>query len=395
MTDTLTFLAQASASLAQLVDGVTQREREARGYGHTLQEIGRQPQTWRATAAALALLEPADVRSGSSIILTGSGSSYYIGAALAPALEAGLERVTRAVPAGELLLSPESFLQRSGPAMVVSFARSGDSPESVAVVDLIRERYPTCQQILVSCNPNGRLATGYPGAARIRTVILGRAVDDESLVMTSSFTNLWLAGRWLGSPDAASVERLASALADLGRRLLERHSEPLAEVARRRFQQALFLGSGARHGAAREAELKMLEMCAGQLATRTETYMGLRHGPMAGLDAETLVVGFMSSDRRRRAYELDLLADLRRKQLGSAFVLCGTGLPAGAAASGDLLVDYGDGRDLDDGDLVPLDVVVGQVLAFFRCLHVGLRPDAPSAGEVITRVVRPFTIHQS
>ena len=59
---------------------------------------------------------------------------------------------------------------------------------------------------------------------------------------------------------------------------------------------------------------------------------------------------------------------------------------------GQLVVDCGSAA-IPDEDLTVIDVLVGQLLAFFRCLEEGLRPDAPSKDGVITRVVSDFTIH--
>ena len=397
VTEMLAVWSDSSPSLARLVDSVPRDEQIVRGYGHTVAEICRQPATWRTTAAALHDGAGHRRLPQAPVVLTGSGSSEFVCAALAPTLQSRLGQPVRAVACGELLLSPESFLQVDQPATLVSFGRSGDSPESAAVVDLFLERYPSCLQVVVTCNPAGRLATAYHDEPRMRTILLGREVDDKSLVMTSSFTNMWLAGRTLdlGAEDPAALGRVAEELARLGDGLLARQLEPLAEMAGGSFERALFLGTGAGFGAAREAELKMLELCGGRVATRSETFLGLRHGPLAGVDTETLVVAFLSSEARRRSFELDLLAELRQKGMGHAFVIAGAGVPAGVAVERDLVVDYAAATDLADGDLVPLHVIVGQVLAFFRCLHVGLRPDAPSSGDVITRVVRPFTIHRS
>ena len=135
------------------------------------------------------------IESSGGLILTGSGSSHFIGVALAPTLQVNLKRPVRAVSAGEMLLFPEAYVNAERCPTIVSFGRSGDSPESIAVADLIFERWPQCQQVFVTCNPSGRLATAYESELQVRTVVLGADVNDKSLVMTSSFTSLWLAGR--------------------------------------------------------------------------------------------------------------------------------------------------------------------------------------------------------
>jgi tagatose-6-phosphate ketose/aldose isomerase len=137
----------------------------------------------------------------------------------------------------------------------------------------------------------------------------------------------------------------------------------------------------------------MLEMNSGDVWTLAESYLGLRHGPMSALRPDTLLVAFLSSDALVRAYETDLLRELDRKGLGKRRVVLGAHLPPGLAASPEtLLVDSAaDGRD---EDLALLDAVVGQLLGFFRCLAAGYRPDSPSEGSVITRVVSGFEIHR-
>ncbi len=138
----------------------------------------------------------------------------------------------------------------------------------------------------------------------------------------------------------------------------------------------------------------MLEMTEGRIWTRAECYLGLRHGPMSAVHEDTLVVAFLSSSPVVRRYELDLLHGLESKKLGLRRVVVGTNVPPEAApGEDDVVVECGAGGDLSDPDLVLLDALVGQLLGFFRCRDLGLRPDSPSTDGVITRVVEPFEIH--
>jgi tagatose-6-phosphate ketose/aldose isomerase len=212
--------------------------------------------------------------------------------------------------------------------------------------------------------------------------------------MTSSFTNMAFAARslsWLGQPGAA--ERTAERLAEAGRHLLLSHTARIAAAARAPFRRAVFLGSGCRFGAARESALKMLEMNAGTIPTMAETYLGLRHGPMCLVNRETLVVCFLSSDSPARAYEEDLVAELQRKRLGARKLIVGEDIPQALLEADDLAVEIPGMASLGDDNVAVLDVMVGQLLAFFRCLAEGLRPDMPSDG-VINRVVNKFTVHR-
>lgn len=380
----MTVNAPPQGRLAELA-GSRFAEQEAVGYRYTLAEILQQPQTWRDAAARLdanVAFFARQLQSVGAMALTGSGSSFYLCECLAPTLQAALRMPVVAIPAGSLLTHWRGLLP-PGPTLLVSFARSGDSPESAAVVDTLLMSAPECRHLFVTCNAEGRLATGYRG--RAETWLLDPRTNDRSLVMTSSFTNLVLNGLGLaGQPLAAHTERAANA----AERVIARHGDALARFAEAGLESVLYLGSGARIGSAHESALKMLEMTGGRVQTLSETYLGLRHGPMSALRPDTRVVAFLSADPSVRGYEDDLLRELTRKGLGMQRVLVGPDATSSAQHATDIAIDI----DLDD-TLAPLtDVLVGQLLGLFRCLALGFRPDAPSQG-VLTRVVESFAIH--
>src|SRR5262249_50284315 len=151
---------------------------------------------------------------------------------------------------------------------------------------------PGCRHLLITCNSDGRLTTTHAEHDDVLPLVLDDRTCDRSLVMTSSFTNMLVAGHVLAALDdtdgyTETVARLAAA----GRQVLDR-SSLLASAARADFRSVVFLGSGSRYGAAREAALKMLEMTDGRIGALAETYMGLRHGPMCAVHDDTLVVCF-------------------------------------------------------------------------------------------------------
>jgi tagatose-6-phosphate ketose/aldose isomerase len=378
-------------------------EQIAKGYGHTLREICQQPVTWLETATRAVAhgdlvrraLDAARGGDGSgALIFTGSGSSVYAGECVAVGLQETIGLPVTAVAAGQLLTHPDGSVPPSGPFGVVSFGRSGNSPESRAVVDALLASEPRASHLVITCNAGGALATEYRAEPRVRTLVLDEKTNDQSLVMTSSFTNMVLASRLLGfTGDHDGYAARARRIADGAARLLATDGDTVARTARSGFRSAVYLGSGCRFGAARESALKMLEMSAGAVPTMPESYLGLRHGPMSAVHADTLVVAFLSSEPMVRAYEADLIRELDRKKLGARRVVVGSNVPADLAPGpDDVVIDAGAG--LADEDLVLIDVVVGQLLAFFRCLGAGLRPDSPSADGVISRVVSEFAIHR-
>jgi tagatose-6-phosphate ketose/aldose isomerase len=379
-------------------------DQERLGYVHTLREICQQPITWLETSRRVAGLGAvfddavatvnADGAPG-AIVLTGSGSSLYAGECLSLGLQCGLGIPVQPIPAGVVLTDPAGCLADRLPSLLVSFARSGNSPESCGALDAVRESSPLCRHLVITCNAEGRLATRYDDDPRVATVVLDERTNDKSLVMTSSFTNMVLAGRLLGQTrDVAGYRARVSALARQGADMLLAHADPLARIARSAYRTAVYLGSGNRYGAARESALKMLEMTGGQVKTFPETFLGLRHGPMCAVDGDALVVCFFSADPVTRAYEVDLVRELNQKKLGARKVLVGPGVPADIVSAGDVVVDPPGLAAVADEDAPVLDVLAGQLLALFRCLHIGLRPDAPSDQGVISRVVGDFAIHR-
>lgn len=377
-------------------------EQVARGYTHTAGEIAQQPDTWLETARAAVsaqpvlreLLRSADVRPDGAglVIVTGSGSSLYAAECAAIPLQQALRTMVRAVSSGQLLTHLDGCVPPDRPGVCVSLARSGDSPESTAVVDQVLAARPALRHLIITCNDAGRLATRYAGRAGTVRLILAERTCDRSLVMTSSFTNLLVATHVLGSlHDPRSYLDKVARIVVAARHVLG-DSAVLETAARGAWRSIVFLGSGNRLGVAREAALKMVEMTAGGVTATADTFLGLRHGPMSGVHADTLVVCFLASDPVTRSYELDVIRELNRKRLGSRLII-GDQVPHDVVRSEDLVLDCrGLARAGDDLSSLT-DAMAGQLLGLFRCLSAGLRPDAPSADNVINRVVEDFTVY--
>lgn len=394
----LAAIAQDQTEAADLL-GRTEEQQRKSGYFHTLREILQQPATWLQTGKALltqsgGLLQTmAGVR---TMVLTGSGSSEYAGECVRLPVQNSLSIPTQTIAGGMLLTQGGKAIAPLRPGLMVSLSRSGDSPETVGAISSILETEPEIRHLVVTCNAQGQAATIYRGDARVKVILLDEQTNDRSLVMTSSFTNLTLAAAFLGmlkTPDQYFA--LLQGLSRKAEELLYAHFDTLAGLARRGFDRVVFLASGPRLGAARESALKMLEMTAGKVWATSETYLGLRHGPMSAVHPDTLIVCFLSSLPLARAYECDLIRELNDKQLGMAKLIFGEKIPSDLASDDDVVIDCDDLAELGDDNMPVLDVIVGQLLAFFRCLKEGLQPDSPSSDGVINRVVQEFKLHRA
>jgi tagatose-6-phosphate ketose/aldose isomerase len=369
-----------------------------RGYFHTLREILQQPRTWLDTCARM-ISHTAELRAVianiRSVVMTGSGTSEYAGDCVRQVLQKELGVSAQVISGGALLMHGQSIFPPEHPGLLISLARSGDSPESAAALSQIMEGDSAIRHLVMTCNQHGTLAVSYAQDPRVPVIVLDESTNDRSLVMTSSLTNLVLAVRFLGLLDSPQVyKRICERLGAICWDLLLKNFDTLAGVSEKRFQRVAYLGNGPKQGAARESALKMLEMTAGRVPVICENYLGLRHGPMSFISDDTLVVCFLSTDATLRAYEADLLAELTRKQLGLARVIVGENIPGELIQANDVAIETPGISEVGDDNSPVIDVVVGQLIAFSRCLAEGLRPDSPSVDGVINRVVENFTVHE-
>jgi tagatose-6-phosphate ketose/aldose isomerase len=310
------------------------------------------------------------------VLLTGAGTSAYAASAIATAWPQAF-----AVPTTDLLIDTERCLL--GVDVVISLARSGDSPESAAVVERIRALRPDILQLAILCNEDGALSrAGLDGC-----IVLDPRTNDRSLVMTSAFSNLVLAGLVLAQPDAAAatVDPFSMRTIDL----LPGIDGACRRAATRTHDRVVVLSSSPLLGWAREAGLKMLEMTAGHFPVVTETYLGLRHGPMSFVKADTLVLCLLSSDPVRRLYEIDLIHELRAKKIG---YLVGIADPSETKGLFDEVIPAVAPQTCD-ALRTPYEIVGPQLLGYHLSLSIGLNPDNPSPDGVINRVVQGVRIH--
>jgi tagatose-6-phosphate ketose/aldose isomerase len=206
-------------------------------------------------------------------------------------------------------------------------------------------------------------------------------------VMTGSFSNLLLAGMAVAC-GAFLTEKLPGIIAKVNEAfpVLERIAQRLAPPSPSRL---MVLTSVALAPLAMEASLKALEMTAGRTVAISETFLGVRHGPMSFLRRDSLVLCVLSSDPERRRFEEDVLGELRQKQLGHVIVVGST------TFNSELGHDFipAMAPDLPDDLRGPFEIVFPQLLAYHLSLASQLDPDNPSPDGVITRVVQRFQLH--
>ncbi len=225
-------------------------------------------------------------------------------------------------------------------------------------------------------------------------IILDDAVNDRSLAMTSSFTNMVLAGQCMGHlDDLDGFGEIVRQMSEAGERFLPGAAEAAATITTLGCTRACFVGSGALYAAANESALKAVELSGGKVATMAETPLGLRHGPMSAVDSQTVFVAFLSNETRRRNYELDLLREIDRKRLGRVRAVVTARDAADVTQLADYCLPLRFPADFDDLYRPLLDVMLGQLIGLFGSMRSGLKPDQPSPDGTISRVVQPIALY--
>ena len=361
----------------------------------TAREIAQQPTSWLRTQDVIReqadsisnFLEPLLTRPDLRIILTGAGSSAFIGECLAPLLLRRLDRRVEAIATTDLLAGPTQYLQRDVPTLLVSFGRSGNSPESVAVVDLTEQLLRDCHQLVFTCNEHGTLYQRCRERANSLAILLPPETHDQSFAMTSSFTAMMLAASLAFDGNSVSVAQVARAT----QALLAEQNAALRTLASESYSRVVYLGSNGLKALAREAALKLMELSDGLVIAAFDSPLGFRHGPKTIITDETLVFVFVSNDAYTRRDDLDMLGELRADGRAGK-VIAITAQAHDWTEQGEYLRVMGL-AEAGDGELYFPYVVCAQLYAFHRSLALGNSPDQPSNSGTVTRVVHGVTIH--
>jgi tagatose-6-phosphate ketose/aldose isomerase len=370
----------------------------ARGASHTAGEIGQQPSVWRQVAESAAarraeceeFLAPLLREPGCRIVLTGAGTSAFAGNVLAPALARRLRRRVDAVATTDIVSNPREVFAEDVPTLLVSLARSGDSPESLAATQLAEQCLTSVRHLVVTCNARGRLAQDHAGSPASLVLLMPEAANDRGFAMTSSFTSMVLAAWMALDPDGASPE-VAQDLARAAQELVADRAGDVGTLASAGYERVVYLGSGSLAGLARESALKLLELTAGRVVSYFDSSLGFRHGPKSVLTARTLAVVYLSNDAHTRRYDEDIAEELRTA-LGPEHVLVVAARPTHRWDDGRVWQLAGLDGAPDVALALPF-VVVAQLLALRMSLALGCTPDDPFPTGEVNRVVQGVTIH--
>ena len=326
-----------------------------------------------------------------NIILTGAGTSAFIGLSLQGSFFRNTKIITQAIATTDIVSNPHDYFNDDQSTSIISFARSGNSPESCAALQLADKFLKKCFHLIITCDAGGELAK-YNSPNPKHVFVLPEAANDKSLAMTGSYTGMLLAGLLVANIHQPKENKYQVELLMNAAQNILAQADILKDIMQRDFKRAVFLGSGALFGTAKESALKLQELTDGKVICKSDTYLGLRHGPKAVIDEETLVIYFFSNSEYVQRYEHDLVYSM--KDGNNAMFCLGVSENNKMIKDIDAQISYGTVGEKIAEDFLPVcAVLVGQLLGFFKSLQLGLMPDAPSVNGAISRVVQGVNIY--
>ena len=369
---------------------------------NTWKEIQQQPAMWLATydivcnrKAEIEAFVKKYVSEGYEIILTGAGTSAYIGDALQWVLSDTLLKGAKAVATTDIITEAEALFNKDSKVLLVSFARSGNSPESVGAINLVNKTAGQAAHIYITCNANGEMAKMANGSDNTLLVLLPPQTNDLSLAMTSSYSSMYLACAMIANIEhieehKAQIEAVAAATAEA----LPKYTEAIKAMAERDFNRAVFLGSGELMGVAEESRLKLQELTDGTVMCAFDSFLGFRHGPKAVINKDTLLVYLLSETPATQRYEYDLIRQIKANNDITGYVAVSQSEPTVGVEYFDLNVVIGVPAEVKRCYKSVSYIFVAQLLGFYKALDLKRSPDNPSVSGNISRVVEGVTIYE-
>ena len=368
------------------------------GCVHTAQEIAGQPILWRELGLLLkdkkseikAFHEKIGAFDKMRIIFTGAGSSAFIGDALSPLLAHNSGIKTESIHTTDIVSSPNSYLFPDIPTLLVSFARSGKSPESMGAVNYCRAAIKNLYEVAIVCDGTSELSKLTAKSENSYTIVMPEGSCDKGFAMTSSVTCMFLAGAAFFDID--NLDKIVKDINLLSDNVLEKSiefTEVASDWAKKDFDRIVYIGSGYLKHLAHEASLKMLELTNGDVNGSYESATGFRHGPKSVINDKTVTVHMISDDVFTAKYDIDLLKEVTSEKKQNQILALGQ-IPAGTVpspAAGTVPCSV-----LETGGAIP-SLVFCQMLSMFKSLELGVTTDDPSPSGEVNRVVKGVTVY--
>ncbi len=369
----------------------------------TAKEISQQPATWKKTLAQVdaeaemisAFIKNVTSQEDYDIVLTGAGTSEFVGNSIVSYIGTLSDLKCKSYATTDIVACPENYLSRTKPTLLISYGRSGNSPESVAAVEVANVVCENISHLFVTCNNEGALSKFAKGKENCYAINLTEETHDQSFAMTSSFSNMYLATVLaFNLANYDEVKKDLSMIAEKTQNFLDNTWSMTQEmVSAYDFKRIVYLGSNTIKGVSQESALKMCELTAGDVVTMYDTPLGFRHGPKSIIDPTTLTVVFMSDEVYTRQYEYDIIKEMSAERNGNKILAVSSKADADIEGMVDYFVSFENTHNLNNVFLGLQYIVVAQLIALFKSLAMDITPDNPCPTGEVNRVVQGVTIY--
>ncbi len=369
----------------------------------TLKEIYQQPKTWLKTLnqikesrqAIQSFIDKVIKCDDFDVILTGAGTSEFVGNALYSYLNKKLNYKVKSYGTTDIVATPENYLSRTKPTLLISFGRSGNSPESIGAVDAASAVCSNLYNLFITCNKNGALSKMAGELDNCYAINLTEETHDQSFAMTSSFSNMYLAAYLCFNLDNLDEKSLVlNQVASSTQNFLDNNFEVAYKiVSEYNFERIVYLGSNTLKGISQESSLKMLELTAGKTVAVFDTPLGFRHGPKSIINDSTLTVVYVSNDEYTYKYDLDLIKEISSQRKNNKLVVVSDKPSEEIDALADYTLSYDINENVNNAELGLAYITFAQTLAVLKSLSLNLTPDNPCPSGEVNRVVKGVTLY--
>lgn len=367
----------------------------------TATEIRQQPELWRETYKLILDQKESiqrfinkNVDKNTRIVLTGAGTSDYVGDTVALELNKKLEAKVEAIATTDIVSNPNEYIEKNVKTILVSYARSGNSPESIGAYDLFENNVDDITQIVITCNKDGDLAKRCVNNEKNMLVLMPEKSNDKSFAMTSSFSCMTLATLLIF--DIENIEKnkeFVEIVSSQSEEILDNRWSEIKQLVDYEAERVVYLGSGTLKGLCQEMALKNLELTSGQVTTICESVLGFRHGPKSIINDKTLVIIMATNEEYTKLYDIDLIKEIHN-DLGNHKLAVIT------YENDEIMKENCSNYICVNGKAIPNIykvfnyMIFGQMFGYLSSLKLNISPDNPRPDGTVNRVVKGVVIHQ-
>ena len=386
--------------------GIDKETLEKKKSFNTAKEILQQPKLWKETLEIFRNSEKSlkeyfkKIGFGKEfdIVFTGAGTSEYVGNILEPLLNKNETGEFKSIATTDILNNPLNYMKKNKKTLVVSFARSGDSPESAGVIDIADKLIDEVYHLFITCNKDGALAKRAVGNEKIFLLLMPEESNDKGFAMTSSFSCMLLSGILAFSKNSEEVIEEMLKIIDIAEKELKNKYVEIKEIAEQEHKRIVVLGSGILKGLAQELSLKVMELSAGKVVSVNNTTLGFRHGPKAIVNEETIVFELVNQDEYAMKYDEGLLEEMSEDKSADKLIAYNISNNNSIEESTYKVIkpDESDREKIKNRELASLFIylIYGQTYAFFKSQYLGNTTDNPFPSGEVNRVVKKFKVHR-